>query len=306
MAALNLREPVSEAIEAFYERSQSPADHPTLRASEIGDECDRRLWFKLRWALPAKRFPGRILRLFETGHREEARIIGNLRSVGVVIADEQRAIDVMAYGWLTGSIDGIATNVPGAPVVRHLVECKTHNDASWKAWRRAGVKASMPKHYAQMQVYMQGLGLTRALYAAHNKDTDDLEFERVEYDPVEASRHEARAVRISSATHAPPRLSEKPDYWACKLCDFRDLCHGPARARAHCRTCIFGEMTAPNDLGCSRRNETRDARDQAAGCPEHLYLPALIQGEQIDANEARGTITYRMRDGSTFIDGEAA
>lgn len=303
MAAINIREPVEVAIEQHYEAAQRPSDHPTLRASEIGDECERRLWYRLRWALPPKRFPGRILRLFETGHREELRIIENLRAIGVSVVGEQGAILPLAQGMLTGSIDGEALGVPGAEKTVHLLECKTMNDANFKAWRRSGVKKANPRHFAQMQTYMHGSGLTRALYMAHNKDTDELGAERVASDPVAANQLAAKAERIAFSDTPPPRLSDKPDFWTCKLCDFHGICHGEDRPRAHCRTCIFAKPAA-EDWHCTRHDMSVAGAEQALGCQSHLFIPKLLPGEQVDADEQRGTITYRMRDGSTLVDGE--
>lgn len=302
MAALNIREPVEEAIERHYEAGQQPADHPTLRASEIGDECERRLWYRFRWTLPPKRWSGRMLRLFETGQREEVRIIANLTVVGVKVEHSQSQIMPLAQGMLTGSIDGEATGVPGAEKTTHLLECKTHNDANWRAWRKAGVKQANPKHYAQMQTYMHGRGLTRALYMSHNKDTDEIGAERVHVDATEVARIIAKAERIAFAQEPPARLSEKPDFWTCKLCDFRSICHGEDRARAHCRTCIFAFPGSQN-WHCGRHDMAVGTEEQALGCVSHLFIPKLIAGEQIDADEARGTITYRLRDGSEFVDG---
>jgi hypothetical protein len=35
----------------------------------------------------------------------------------------------------------------------------------------------------------------------------------------------------------------------------------------------------------------------------HLFLPALVPGEQIDADPEAETVTYRLSDGTTWIDG---
>ena len=300
MAALNIREPVEGAIERHYESRQEPQDHPTLRASEIGDECERRLWYRLRWVMAPKRWDGRMLRLFETGEREEARIIENLQAIGCTVRARQARIMPMAGGMLTGSIDGEVSGVPGAEKTTHLLECKTHNDANWQAWRRHGVKKANPRHYAQMQIYLSGISLSRALYMAHNKNTDELGAERVNRDDLEVARLVAKAERIAFAQEPPPKLSEKPDFWTCKLCDFREVCHGQQMARRNCRTCIFASKT----FDCLHGDPApRTVEQQQAGCQVHLYIPGLVPGRQVDADQKAGTITYRLRDGTTFVDG---
>ena len=44
----------------------------TVGASSIGHKCERYLWYQFRWFFREK-FNGRMLRLFDRGHREEAR-----------------------------------------------------------------------------------------------------------------------------------------------------------------------------------------------------------------------------------------
>ena len=52
-----------------------------LGASLIGGECSREIWYGFRWVKKPK-FSGRILRLFNRGHLEEARFIAMLLTIG--------------------------------------------------------------------------------------------------------------------------------------------------------------------------------------------------------------------------------
>lgn len=301
MAALDIREPVEGEIGATYERLQRPPkDSPTLRASGIGEECSRRLWYELRWTISPAPLPGRLLRLFETGHIEEARLLDDLRKIGVKIEGQQEPIPALADGWLTGHPDGIGTGIPGAPKTPHLIECKTHNDANFKLWRRQGVKTSHPKHYAQMQIYMHALKLTRALYICVNKNTDEIGAQRVQYDPLEAARLVVRAEGIVAADWvAPPKISAKPDFYLCTFCDFRGVCHGEQIPRRNCRTCMHFTM---RQEACGLMSARRSLAEQREGCAMHRYLPAIINLEQTDADPEAGVVRYRRKDGSEFVD----
>ena len=62
-------------------RGEEDAFRSHLGASQIGRECDRQLWLGFRWAKRA-RFDGRILRLFNRGHLEEARFVAMLKCIG--------------------------------------------------------------------------------------------------------------------------------------------------------------------------------------------------------------------------------
>jgi hypothetical protein len=77
----------SETIDAIYQhyKEKRKNEHrPHLGGSQIGNECSRALWYQFRHAW-SPNFEGRMLRLFETGDREEDRIVANLRAVGVTI-----------------------------------------------------------------------------------------------------------------------------------------------------------------------------------------------------------------------------
>ena len=306
MAKPEFLEPLKLDIEQMYSAGQERAHYGTLRASEIGEECERKLWYKLNWVMQPKKFEGRILRLFETGNREEERIKSNLEAIGITIKNAQNTIPPMARGMLTGHIDGIAFGIFGDEKTLYLFEAKTHNQPNWTAWRSHGVKKSHPKHFAQIQVYMGALGLTKALYAAHNKNTDSLEFERVEFDHEVFAQIEKKAFRIAFAKKAPAKISEKPDFYACKMCDFREVCHGQERALKNCRTCIHSELGSNKEgwLHCKKHDDFPWKNAQISGCKDQLFNPAFINGEQFDADADNGTVSYKMPDGSIFIDGE--
>jgi hypothetical protein len=61
--------PTVSAIYERYEARSGEWRREHLGGSQIGRECDRALWYGFRWAT-APDFDGRLLRLFDTGHRE--------------------------------------------------------------------------------------------------------------------------------------------------------------------------------------------------------------------------------------------
>ena len=196
-----------EAIFSAYEADTRDGFRTHLGASLIGKECERALWYDFRWATKAK-FPGRVLRLFETGNREEDRLVGNLRRTGATVLEVDpetgRQFRVQAHGGhFGGSLDGVAINLLEAPKTWHVLEFKTHSNKSFNDVAAKKVRVSKPQHFAQMQIYMHLVGINRAMYLAVNKDTDDLYVERVEADtPL------CRAItRKSPANHLCPRTA---------------------------------------------------------------------------------------------------
>lgn len=274
----------------------------TLRCSGIGESCERKLWYALRWAHPEEDFEPRIRRIFANGNDREERLVAWLNAAGMTVRDQQARV-VLAEGALTGSIDGIVENVPEAPKTPHLLEIKTMNTKRYDAWRRKGVKVSDPKYYAQMQAYMSGLGLRRALFLVENQDTREIECERVEFDGQFALTLEAKAARIYASEVPPPRLSDDPNWFECRFCVARAVCHEGAWPARNCRTCYCASHISADPFHCGRDMRELSPEDQAAGCGGHVFFPALVHGEVVTTSLTDGTITYRMADGSTFVDG---
>ncbi len=295
--------PTRDAIFAGYEADAHSGFRRHLGASLIGKECERALWYDFRWTTRA-RFAGRILRLFETGNREEERLVRNLRRTGATVMEVDpetgRQFRVEAHGGhFGGSLDGVAINLLEAPKTWHVIEFKTHSNKSFNDLAAKKVRASKPQHFAQMQIYMHLMSIARAMYLAVNKDTDDLYVERVEADQGFAANLLEKAKRIIFTASVPTRISEDPSWYQCRLCDHAPLCHGGAAAEVNCRTCLHA---TPVEGGwhCARHQKGLSDADQGIGCEHHLYLPPLVPAEQIDAGE--DWVEYRLPEGQCWRD----
>lgn len=304
------------AILRGLEAMQDRGERKYLGASVLGAECSRALWYDFRWAVEPEVFDGRKLSIFETGNVWEDRLVGMLDAGGMDVipldpeTGEQFAVR-FAGGHGGGHSDGKVTGVPEAPKTVHLFEAKSSNQKGFLELRRKKVKEAKPQHYAQMQVYMHLQGLTRALYICVNKNDDALYIERVEYDAAAAMILMAKADAIVSANSAPTKLHDDPAAkmaWQCGFCTKRGVCHEGAFARRHCRTCIHSTAEPDGDArwSCARHLKDLTLDEQKAGCPNHLYTPSLVAGEQRDADEAGEWVEYLMRDGSVWRDGGAA
>lgn len=280
------------AIWRHYERHQDDGFRAHLGASVIGGPCSRAHWYTFRWCTPAN-FEGRMLRLFDTGSREEPRFIGELRAIGVEVHDRNpdtgRQFVVSEHGGhFGGSLDGCALGLPERPAVWHVLEFKTHSAKSFAALEKQGVREAKPAHYAQMQVYMGLTGMTRALYLAKNKDTDALYGERVRFDEAEFLRLRALSLHVITAPEPLARIGKDASWWQCKQCSHTDVCHGPALPAVNCRTCLHATPELDGDArwSCARHRRDLSVEDQRRACPQHLYIPALIGGmEPVDAGD---------------------
>jgi hypothetical protein len=246
-----------------------------------------------------------MLRLFETGQREEERFVENLRAVGVEVHDhDEETGQQFGFsdfgGHFGGSIDGVALGIVEAPKTWHLLEFKTYNEKRFAQLKKHGVQQTAPEHYAQMVVYMDYMGLERAFYLAVNKNTDELYGERIKADPGYADLLKMKAKRIVFADRPPARLSDDPEFWKCRFCDHRAVCHEAQPSEVHCRSCLH---STPVDGGwhCARHDQQLNAQEQLRGCSDHLYIPDLLPGDVVDAGDDH--VDYRLEDGTTLRNG---
>lgn len=213
-----------------------------LGASEIGHGCERYLWSVFRW-LKKTNFDGRMQRLFNRGHREEARFIEWLRGIGFTVwevDDNGNQHRVKACrGHFGGSLDGI-----NRPPERYrlneplLCEFKTKGTGSgFVNLCKNGVAIEQPKHYRQMCIYGKNYGFRNALYLSINKNDDAIHVEIVKLDWALADSLEAKADSIIRSTFPPAKISDSPAYYECKNCTFHGLCHENKPPDKNCRSC---------------------------------------------------------------------
>lgn len=283
----------------FEAKPEHPRPH--LGCSQLGNDCERALWYGFRWASVIS-FPGRIKRLFRRGHHEENWFVSDLKNIGIQVLERDpntgkqfRYSDI--GGHLGGSADGLALGVPEAPKTPHILEFKTHAEKSFKDLIAKGVKESKPVHWAQMQLYMHFQGFDRALYLAVNKNTDALYSERVKLDQSAADALLDKGRRVITATTPPPRISNDPSFYGCKFCDHYDVCHGQKTAEVNCRTCISStpELTGDKAWSCDCHNINPNVDQQREGCPTHRFIPDLLPfAELTGGDQDARRLDYRV------------
>ncbi len=256
----NLERVIPHIADAYRGEDEGFRTH--LGASGIGKECGRAIWYGFRWAMRPK-FIGRMIRLFNRGHLEEARFIAIMLTIGVQVyqQDENGKQYRISYfgGHYGGSGDGVAIGVPdvqeGLPA---LGEFKTHNTKSFakiagKNWREyedgilglgpavpftgVGIKEGKNEHWIQCQAYMRKMGLAVALYLAVDKDNDHIYAEIVPLDSLAADMMVERARTIIIADVAPKKISTSAGWGPCKFCDYYGVCKSGEPVARNCRTC---------------------------------------------------------------------
>lgn len=252
---------------------------PHMGASMLGHPCDRYLWLKFRWVMK-ERHSGRMLILFDRGHREEERVVSHLRRIGAHVEKTGANQARVSFGaHVSGSIDGIVSALPIAPKAKAVLEIKTHSDKSFTELKRAGVQKSKPMHWVQMCVYGYGESLDRALYVAVNKNTDEIYTEWLHLDKEVAEKAIARGKRIALSDRMPePVMGGCESWYQCKVCDMHKFCWlTNCTDQVTCRNCAHSTAKDDNTWHCERHNaDDIPVEFQRTGCDSHVLHPDLV------------------------------
>lgn len=305
--------PVVSAIYAYWENKPSRLSR-RLGASRVGRECERELWYGFRWCYAGGRqFDGRMLRLFNRGHREEPVFTEELRGIGCEVHDVDPSTGeqfefTMCSGHFVAKIDGVALGLPEAPKTWHVLSYKTINADGHKKLTKDGVEKAKPEYWAQNQIEMKLAGLERTQYLSACKDNDEIYAERIRFDATAAERLERKAERIVFAAEPLDRISEDAAFYKCRGCAFHAVCHTAKVPTPNCRNCLHATPEREGDgrWTCARWDGGDIPLDiQGEGCPEHRFIPALLArwGQPVDASEAENWVKYegaagRFRNGA--------
>ncbi len=271
---------IEAALDTHVIQTQSDPYRTHLGASVIGHNCNRWLWYHFRWMFKAT-FPARMYRLFRRGHREEVYIRNLLRGAGATFLDKMdetgKQVHVSFFGGhFSGSVDGVFCWPELGLPEPMILECKTSKTGApfTEAQSRQLAEHNM-RHYKQQAVYCHGLGIKYVCYVMVNKNDDNWTWEVVAIDPRVGEGMITKALTIISSVTPPPRLSDKPEYWECRYCDARHICHESAAPERNCRSCRYAMPTQDGQWFCSNpANNAAIPKDFIPqGCALHESLP---------------------------------
>lgn len=288
---------IKKAIFDSYEREFNGQFRPHLGASIGGDPCLRKLWYSFRHVKHVN-FDGRMLKLFQFGHKEEQTFIEDLARAGIrVVAedengnqfrlgtDKNKHIGGSSDGFGEVQTDNILNLVRGEWV---NVEMKTHSLKSFAKLEKEGVRASKPLHYSQMQTYMGWTGTKKAIYIAVNKNTSELYLEIIMFEQNEFERVERNMIHVVESECAPQRLHTDPSRFECKYCDYSDICHtGKFDLHISCRNCAYTQTNSDGTWTC-RKNKT--ILKNFTPCDSHVIEPSILESitDQYEPNGVDG------------------
>jgi hypothetical protein len=248
-------------------------------------------------------FDAPALKRFEDGHHSEDVAVRRLKAVIEVHERDPETGGQYGFsdfgGMFKGFYDGLCRGLVQAPAKWHVLEIKASmkwNDLD-KAANRVGPKNALaewnPTYYGQAQLYMHYTGFDRHYTVVVSPGARDWTGCRTDYDPVFAMRLRAKAERIIFSEEAPARIADTPTSFACRFCDFADICHGDALPNRECRNCMHVTPDRTKGWTCALGKPL-------VPCGEHRYNPTALNMTQTDVRE--GVVVYRMKDGGEYVD----
>ena len=275
----SIAEQLQKDIDEWCKQAFDDGPRTHLGASIIGNECDRATWYTFRW-FKHKIHSARMYRLFQDGHWYEERFIEMLRGIGCqvhqVTEDGEQHHIYAVQGHFGGSTDGAAT-LPErygliATLGEFLLEFKTINTSGFSSFH--DVQHSKPQHWGQMCVYGVKRGLRYAIYIIVNKNDSDMYIEVAELDWELGNRLIQKGEHIIYSTFAPPKLSQNPSDYRCKMCDYHKLCQMREVAPdVNCRSCKHSSPIDNKEWYCNQWNSVIPSKQaMIKGCQAYELL----------------------------------
>lgn len=229
-------DPTIEAVKDAYMKARKDDVRDYLGASLIGHPCSRYIWYEIHHYPKIKGKP-EWLWAADDGHRTESIVANRLRLVNGIELWTHKP-DGKQYGWealggkFRGHLDGVIRGLIQAPKTTHVWECKAANHKKFSAFQSAknewGDKRALEKwndqYYAQAQVNMHFMHMDRHYTNVCYAGAREIDSCRTEYAPEVAEKLIDKADKILSVRIEPPRISDKPEFYLCKMCDRREIC----------------------------------------------------------------------------------
>jgi ribosomal protein S27E len=260
--------------DAYQEKDIQFRSH--MGASLLGKQCKRDVWYSFNW-VKEQGFSGRMIRLFNRGHLEEGRFIALLQQAGIQTWFKKEDGGQFAFsnarGHYGGSLDIVVKGIPQFEDIPMLCECKTHSEKSFTKLMQVGVADAKPEHLIQMNQYMGHYSLSKAVYFAVNKNTDEIYCEIVDFNQTAFDRELVLATTLVNKRTPPSRISKERSYYLCKNCSYKEVCWNNVKPQITCRTCKFVEVADGGKWSCNKHNISILTKEmQYLGCLSYTLL----------------------------------
>lgn len=204
----------------------------TLRASSLGDPCDRRHVYSLTRALEQLPHDVGLQRIFEEGELQEKAVIRELQAAGIQVHEQQRALEWKEYG-ITGHIDCVIypeeIDCDIKSMSAHIFDSIFFRGPGVYEWSEVEEgfqkKHWLRKYRGQITIYMLMTGRGKGMLLCKNKGTGALAQVNVPLDYAYGEELLQRAERVNAHVKAgtiPDRIPWDPE--VCPSCSFYHIC----------------------------------------------------------------------------------
>lgn len=225
-----------DLILQVFENKKESREH-YLGMSEIGEPCERKLWYKFHNPDIKEKFDGRIKSLFETGHIIEEKLIKAIRQIdynqNIFAYGEQQYFSDLDNQF-RGHNDIIVSKIPGSNNP-HIVDIKTMKGSIFTEFKKTGIDGmkwgSGFKYYSQAQCYMGYSGIHRYILLCENKDNSELYQYKIKFihDDFDKIKEKAKRIIFSKT---PPAIPPKDGVF-CRYCFWnKEYCQPRPKNRA--------------------------------------------------------------------------
>jgi len=236
-------DPTLTAMLEAVEKNQKRQDRNYLGASLIGEPCSRKIWYQYN---KYEQAPSSAIGLVaaESGHYAEDVTASRLRLLPFIelhTHDENGS----QYGWasadgkMAGHYDGLIRGIIQAPKAIHIWEHKDKDHKKFSDFQnkkaKFGDKNTLKNwdevYYGQAQINMHhakidGKHIDRHYMTVSYAGARKYDSCRTYYDPVYAEMLVNKGYSIIENPSPPRRVSEQKDFFLCRFCNFKEICHG--------------------------------------------------------------------------------
>jgi hypothetical protein len=243
-----IKERIEEAQQKWLQDKIFRSRWKSLRASGIGDICNRRLFYYMTCGEMAEEFDTDLIAIFEEGKEQEPAVRRYLSELGFEIKKAGFTETMESHG-ISGQVDGTLE----ANGNRYIVEIKTVSEYAWDSLNKPEDfnEGYYAKWYAQIQVYLLLFNYDKGLFILKRKQAKQLKIIEValDYDYAEGLLKKAEIVnKAIKENTAPEFLQSNPV--ECRRCPFfAKTCNPPMD---------FGKTQVIEDTELAKKLSRRD------------------------------------------------
>ncbi len=204
---------LKDLIDQFYLDRERDREQNHFYITDAG-KCGRAIFFKFK-NVPREKMTPQVLRMFDHGDYVQMQMLSTLFSLGIVRASEIR---IPPQELISGRADAIITLNNDL----YVVDFKSMNSMIF-----AKLTEAKEENINQIQLYLHYFKIPKGILLYVNKNTLELKEFLVEYNPALAKNLLANLAELKKEIDTnivPERLTDYPDNWQCKYCQFKDIC----------------------------------------------------------------------------------